>query len=136
MMGRLRGVIVLQVPRDANPMATQRFVDQLKAGGIDSPVLVISEDVRFLKLATVDEAMEKKLDETERARQREAEEELKREREESKQADERAVSAVDGSEPDGDGLGGGGPGEVAGGRGGGAPDEKGEVVGPDDSRAG
>lgn len=61
-MGMLEHSFVIQVPKDESPESISAFIELLKSRGLTAPVLVITEGVRFLKLAVVPEEIEQKLD--------------------------------------------------------------------------
>lgn len=62
MMGMLQDAIVVQIPEGTEPEEVPQFVAALSAKGIDNPVLVVTDKVRFVKLGTVSEEMEARLD--------------------------------------------------------------------------
>lgn len=62
LMGILDHAIIIEVPKDTPDDEIRGFTRMLKENGISSPVLVVTAGVRFLKLGSVDEDTERKLD--------------------------------------------------------------------------
>lgn len=61
LMGMLSDTFIVEVPSTAEPADVDKFLALLRRNGI-APALAIRKGVRFLRLATVDEEMEAKLD--------------------------------------------------------------------------
>ena len=100
-MGYLDDALVLQVPKDETAEAVQAFRDMLKNNNLKVPFLVITENVRFVRLGTVSEELEARLDATQ----------IKKDEDDAEESSGTTgdLPAGDGSEPDGDGLGDCGP---------------------------
>jgi len=70
-MGLLSDAIVLEIPETAGASEMAQFVDTIRERRIASPILFIRAGVRFLKLATVNPALEAQLDAKERQKNEE-----------------------------------------------------------------
>lgn len=126
LMGMLQEAIVVEVPDGTSQEEMVHFSQQLRRAGVSAPPIYIYAGVRFLKLASVDPELEKRLDASASG--------VLKEEDDEEDPDELGADPADaagpGPEPAGDGLGDHLPADVEGAGDGGrhheAADEAGE----------